>query len=60
MKAENAALQENNISYADGHNFEDAVKALEDQLKDGVQSALHEPPLTVAELRRELENENIT
>ena len=55
MKAENPALQENNISYADGHNFEDAVKALEDQLKKGVQSALHEPPLTVAELRRELE-----
>lgn len=55
MKAEIAALQENNISYTDGHNFEDAVKALEDQLKDGVQSALHEPPLTVDELRRELE-----
>ena len=41
-------------AYADGHNFEDAVQALEKQLADGVKSALHEPSYTVEELKREL------
>ena len=56
MKADNTALQSNPVKFPDkGHAFEDAVQALENQLKDGVQSALQEPSLTVAELRRELE-----
>ena len=54
MKAENVTLQKKDMPYSDGHNFEDAVQALENQLKDGVESALHERTLTVDELRQEL------
>jgi len=55
MKADNTALQSNPVKFPDkGHAFEDAVQALENQLKDGVDSALHERTYTVDELRQEL------
>ena len=54
MKAENIALQKKDMPYSDGHNFEDAVQALENQLKDGVESALHKRTFTVNELRQDL------
>ena len=53
MKAENVALQKKDMPYPDGHNFNDAIQALENQLKDGVESALHERTITVEELRQE-------
>ena len=54
MNANHAALQNHDMPYTDGHNFEDAVQALEKQLKDGVESALHERTFTVNEIRQEL------
>ena len=55
MSTNSATLQANDMPYADGHNFKDAVQALKNQLKDGVESALHERTFTVDELRHELE-----
>lgn len=55
MKAGNTALQSDPMQYPDkGHTFEDAVQALENQLNEGIESALHERTCTVDELRREL------
>lgn len=54
MEADSTALKKNDMPYADGHNFEDAVQALKGQLKDGVQSALRDPSFTVDELRHGL------
>lgn len=55
MKADTIALQNNPMKYpGKEHTFEDAVQALEKQLKDGVDSALHERTYTVDELRQEL------
>ena len=54
MNGNGAELQNNDMPYAEGHNFEDAVQALEKQLKDGVESALHGRTFSVDELRQEL------